>query len=217
MNAAIVSDVHLGSEYCLCSRFVAFVRGLPAKTTLVLNGDTVDRHARFPGEHLEALDLLRAESSNRKIVWVRGNHDRTYMLKDPGAIEFRRSYSIDTMLYVMHGRTSDVLSCCARPLVPFFRIFYHLHVGVHAESMHVAFYAKRWPGLYSLLRERVALTAVRHARRHGYDAVTCGHVHCAEDRVFEGVRYINTGSWTESPIFFLSIKGREMVLKEVPA
>ena len=56
--------------------------------------------------------------------------------------------------------------------------------------------------------------AVNFALENGYDAVTCGHTHFAEDIVLNGIRYINTGAWTEFPAFFLLITDNEMSLEK---
>jgi hypothetical protein len=37
--------------------------------------------------------------------------------------------------------------------------------------------------------------------------------HCQEDKVVNGVRYINTGAWTEFPAFYLHVTAEGMALK----
>ncbi len=59
------------------------------------------------------------------------------------------------------------------------------------------------------------INAVNCAIENGYEAVTCGHTHYSEDRVFNGIRYINTGAWTESPTFYLQVTNDEMTLKKI--
>ena len=34
-----------------------------------------------------------------------------------------------------------------------------------------------------------------------FSTVICGHSHYAEDMVMDGIRFINTGAWTEKPVF----------------
>ena len=36
------------------------------------------------------------------------------------------------------------------------------------------------------------------ARTKGCQGVICGHIHRPEDRVIEGVRYLNSGDWVET-------------------
>ncbi len=55
--------------------------------------------------------------------------------------------------------------------------------------------------------------AVQYARRNGFAAVICGHTHYSEDTVIQGIRYINTGCWTEWPPSYLVVNDKEMNLK----
>jgi UDP-2,3-diacylglucosamine pyrophosphatase LpxH len=83
--------------------------------------------------------------------------------------------------------------------------------------MHVAHYAKRFPRLYDILCRHVRLNAVEFAREHGYAAITCGHTHFAEDVMVDGIRYINTGAWTEAPVVCLWMDDVDMKLIRVEA
>ena len=38
----------------------------------------------------------------------------------------------------------------------------------------------------------------QHAKKHHFDGVICGHIHKAEMRDIEGVKYLNCGDWVES-------------------
>lgn len=217
MDTFIISDVHLASRYCLCEEFVRFLRTLPVGSPLVLNGDTVSRrHRHMPAAHREALDLLREESLRRQVVWIRGNHDRNYVLDDPGNIEFRESFSVAGKILVTHGHEFDLIKLFKRLFVIPFLFLHNLSMWFGAESVHVAFYAKRFPRLYGIFREYVAGKAVGHARDEGYSIVACGHTHYVEDRYAEGVRYINTGAWTERPICYLRVGDGEISLKRIP-
>ena len=90
-----------------------------------------------------------------------------------------------------------------------------LRVKLGAKPVHVAEYAKKWQVLYRALCNSVMTNAVSCAAENGYEAVTCGHTHYPEDRVFNGIRYMNTGAWTESPAFHLIVTAEEMTLKTI--
>lgn len=216
MKTIVISDAHIGSKHFLCEEFIRFVKNIPSGATLVLNGDTIDHwHARFSEKEQNALDFLKKESLVRRVIWVRGNHDRRSVLDDPGKIEFTHSYSIEKRLFVSHGHDFDKVMPRHRMFIVFFRSAHHFFIKLGAESVHVAFFAKRFPFLYGVLRKHVRKNAVRYARSEGFQAVTCGHTHYAEDTMSDGIRYINTGSWTEKPIYYLEIDDKDMKLMKV--
>ena len=206
MNTIIVSDVHLGSKHSHADLFLRFLDSLSPETSLILNGDVVN-HWRgvLEGRDMEAEQRLKEESLCRKVVWVRGNHDDRYAIDDPAGIEFADSYSIGKRLYVSHGFDFDTVMPYHRSFIIFFRFFHRLRIRLGAESVHVAYYAKRFKILYGVLRKHVAMNAVEYARENGYAAVTCGHTHYAEDVMIDGIRYINTGAWTEMPVYQLGV------------
>ena len=212
----ITSDVHLGNIHSHGGTFLDFLQSLPDETALVLNGDTIDRwQTDLPEEHLRALDLLREESRRRSVIWLRGNHDETYVMDDPGDIEFRSSYAIGKRLFIAHGHDFDNVMPFHRGFIWLFRVLHQLRIWLGAESVHVAHYAKKFPGLYRVLQESVAQNAVEHARENGYEAVTCGHTHLVDDRMLSGVRYINTGSWTEVTKHYILADENEITLKQL--
>ena len=92
---------------------------------------------------------------------------------------------------------------------------HNVRVRLGARPVHVAEYAKKWKPLYAFLRRNIMLNAVKYAQQRGFEAVVCGHTHYAEDRRINGIRYINTGAWTELPAFFLNISEYEMNLRNV--
>ena len=83
-----------------------------------------------------------------------------------------------------------------------------------ASDMHVARYAKRMPFLYNILCRHVAKNAIKFAAAHGYEAITCGHTHHMVDMQRSGIRYINTGAWTEAPSHFIHVNDSGIELCE---
>jgi UDP-2,3-diacylglucosamine pyrophosphatase LpxH len=215
MTAWVTSDLHVGSRFFRCERFEAFVRGLPEGATLVLNGDTVDyRRGKLPASHLAILELLRQQSRIRPVVWVTGNHDDGYALENPGEIRFVRGFDFGKRLYVAHGHDFDNVMPYHRTFIRLFRTLHLLRMTLGCEAVHVAQYAKKWGLLYGVLRRNVLMNAVEFARENGYAAVTCGHTHYPEERAVNGIRYFNTGSWTEQPSYCVRVTDEEIVFEE---
>ena len=217
MNVIIVSDLHLGSRHCKRDLFLRFLDTLPPEVTLVFNGDTVDFRYRRLGHRFQVvLDRLAEESRRRPVIWVYGNHDEDYRPWKPGDIRFVNSWAIERRLLVQHGYAFDRVMPFHRLFILVVRMFHGLRIRFGAESVHVAEYAKRWSALYAVLRRSVMKHAIAHAKRNGFAAVTCGHTHYAEDMMVEGIRYINSGTWTETPAHYIAVDDTTIELKTYP-
>jgi UDP-2,3-diacylglucosamine pyrophosphatase LpxH len=212
----IISDIHLGSEHCRLELFLRFLDCLPPGAALVINGDLADRwHAPLEGRHAEAFQRLRAEARQRPVIWVRGNHD-LYFDGDPGQIQMTESHAIGRQLLVIHGHTFDRLHG-HKHLATALKKILRFRMWIGAESVHAAHYAKRFELLYDLFCRSVRHRAIAHARAEGFHAVTCGHTHRAEDSVVKGVRYLNTGCWTETPVRSITVTAQAVELRIVDA
>lgn len=215
MHAIVISDIHLGSRYLKRKQLLRFLRTLPDEVPLVLNGDIVDYlHRPLPDQHAPILDMIRDESLRRKVVWIYGNHDEGIQMDDPGQIEFCSSFSLGQRLFISHGYEFDHVMTRHHRFMKIFGRLHRIRMRLGAESVHVAQYAKRWRWFYMYLRHSVMASAIAYAKDNGFEAVTCGHTHFAEDVTVNGIRYINTGAWTELPGYFLTVNDHAMQLKE---
>ena len=216
MNAVIVSDLHIGSRYFICQEFERFLGNVPKDCELILNGDIIDNHyAQLKPSHQRIMDIIEQLSYRQKVVWVQGNHDNGYIPNGFGKVHFKRLYSIEDSLLIAHGDDFDGIMPRNRTFIKAFKMMHNLRVRLGAKPVHVAKYAKKWTPFYKVLRNNVMMNAVNCAAENGYESVICGHTHYPEDRVFKGIRYINTGAWTELPAFYLLVTGFEMTLKTI--
>jgi UDP-2,3-diacylglucosamine pyrophosphatase LpxH len=213
MNTIIVSDLHIGTRFFHSQEFERFLERFPEDHDLILNGDVVDSpYAKMESSHQRILDMIKRLSFDRKVVWVRGNHDNGYTPENFGKAEFKRQHVIGNRLLITHGDDFDSIMPRSRVFMKAFRLMHGLRVKLGAQPVHVAEYAKKWRAFYRILRNNVMRNAVNFALENGYKAVTCGHTHYAEDTVLNGIRYINTGAWTEFPAFFLQISPTAIIL-----
>lgn len=213
-EAVVVSDLHIGLPYFRKEAFMKFIGALHDRTALILNGDIVDNpHRQLDPQDQAVLDFLVAQSFQRRVVWIFGNHDEDFRMADPGEIEFRRSLALDTWLMVVHGDDFDTIMPRNRWFLWLFKFCHKLRIRMGADPVHVAELAKRWaPLLYRVLNDQVRKNAVDCALEGGFQAIACGHTHYAEDSTYKGVRYINTGAWTEEPFHYISIRADEIHL-----
>src|SRR5262245_7183608 len=204
-SLSIVSDLHLGSPFCLYDAFGRFLTALPAESTLVLNGDMVHRPQQpLPMAHAQVLERLQEEAEHRRVVWLAGNHDAGAVLPAGGQIRFASQLVVGTRLLVVHGHHFDHLTPWLRRATRLLRRWVQ-HQHRTGPPAHVLWYAKQRPRLYGLFTHQVRRQAVRWAQAQGVAAIACGHTHCAEDSQVAGVRYLNTGSWTEWPPWYVAV------------
>jgi UDP-2,3-diacylglucosamine pyrophosphatase LpxH len=153
-------------------------------------------------------------SYQQKVVWVRGNHDNGYIPQNLGQIQIKPYHSIQKRVFITHGDFFDKVMPQSRLFIKTFKMMHDLRVKLGARPVHVAEYAKKWKRFYGYLRKNVMLNAVNYAAKNGFEAVTCGHTHFAEDQFINGIRYLNTGAWTERPTYYVRVTDNEITLKK---
>ena len=216
MNAIIVSDLHIGSRNFVFHEFKSFIERIPPDYELILNGDIIDDPKKeLTPLHQRILNIIIRLSNRQKVVWIQGNHDNGFIPDETGKIEFKPIYKINDNLLIAHGHEFDQIMPRSKVFMEAFLVMHNLRMFFGAPRIHVSDYAKKWKRLYSILLRHVMKNAVICAKDNGCAAVACGHTHYPEDRFFEGIRYINTGSWTESPAYCIQVEDKEMILKPV--
>ena len=215
-NAIVVSDLHIGSRHFLYQGFGRFLTDIPEDHDLILNGDVIDNpYSELKLPHRRILDIIERISHRQRVVWVRGNHDNGYIPRGFDKVEFRRFHTIGHRLLIVHGDDFDDIMPKCKAFIKVFKLMHDLRVKLGAKPVHVAYYAKKWERFYRVLCKNVMINAVNCALENGYEAATCGHTHYPEDTVLNGVRYVNTGAWTESPVFYLLVTPGEIALNKL--
>jgi UDP-2,3-diacylglucosamine pyrophosphatase LpxH len=216
MNTIIVSDLHIGSRYFMFREFEYFLRNICENHELILNGDVIDDpHKKLKPHHQGILDIIEQISHRQRVVWVLGNHDNGFIPKRFGSVQFRRIYALQKKLLIAHGHDFDEIMPRNQTFLKALLLMHDLRVKLGARPVHVANYAKKWGRLYKILCKNVMMNAVQCAIENDYEAVTCGHTHYPDDCFSNGVRYVNTGSWTESPPCYLLVTEEEITLKSI--
>jgi UDP-2,3-diacylglucosamine pyrophosphatase LpxH len=211
----VVSDVHLGSPHCRRTEFLQLLDSFQAPVTLVFAGDTFDRPAE---SFLTEADhtVLERLSNHAYItpVFVCGNHDENGSWYDKTPFPLAREVNIPSLnMCICHGDSFQINRGHHRLFVFAFKHLHRLRVSLGAPPVHVAQYAKHWSFFYRVLRRIVRENAVDYARQQGFKVIACGHVHFAEDSFIKGIRYLNTGCWTEPDPHYLSIENNDVKLK----
>jgi UDP-2,3-diacylglucosamine pyrophosphatase LpxH len=215
MNAIIVSDLHIGSCYFLHHNFKQFLNNVPEDVEFILNGDIIDNpYRKINPADRQILDRFGEMSLRQKVVWVRGNHDNGYIPDNLRNIQVKKHHTLQKRLFITHGDFFDEVMPRSQMFIKAFKMMHDLRVKLGARPVHVAQYAKHWKRFYDYLRKNVMLNAVNYAVKNGFKAVTCGHTHFAEEHFVNGIKYLNTGAWTEQPTYYVRVTANEITLKK---
>jgi UDP-2,3-diacylglucosamine pyrophosphatase LpxH len=220
-RAIFISDVHLGMRSCQAPALLDFLKHIECEV-LYLVGDIVDfwkfrRGPHWPQSHNDVLQkLLRKARKGTRVVFIPGNHDdglRDYAGMNFGGIELRRDALHDgangKRYLVLHGDEFDVVVRYARWLAFFGDRSYDVALALNVPLNFV----RRMLGLghWSLaaflkLKVKSAVNYIgefeealsMEARRRDAQGLICGHIHHANQRMIDGIHYLNCGDWVES-------------------
>jgi UDP-2,3-diacylglucosamine pyrophosphatase LpxH len=220
-RTVFISDIHLGTRGCQAELLLDFFRHMECET-LYLVGDIVDGWKMksglwWPQPHNDVLQkILRMARKGASVIYIPGNHDdlaREYCGVHLGGVVVTRDAiheAADGKRYlVLHGDEFDGVTRHARWLAFLGDWAYRGVLGLNTVFNK----ARRRLGFgywslsaYLKVKVKNALQFIENfekavadeARRRGVDGVICGHIHKAEMRDIDGVRYVNDGDWVES-------------------
>ncbi len=217
----VISDVHLGSKWSKTKEATAFIRDNSCET-LILCGDIIDGWAIMRGNkvkwrkrHTNFIKALLDISHTTRIIYIRGNHDdfldrvvpMTFLnmeiVKDHIHESFGKRY------FVLHGDLFDSVSSNMKWLAKLgdigysmllmFNRYYNqrrIRKGLPYRSIAKIIKAKVKSSLSFIDKFESHITTL--AKTKVCDGVICGHIHHAEIKEIDGVKYLNSGDWVES-------------------
>ena len=223
-DCLVISDLHLGMDMCQAKLLEDFLEWAPAHARqLVINGDIFDdlNFNRLKKAHFACLRSIRRNSDRDDfhVIWMRGNHDGSAdVVSHIVGVEILDEFLFDNgqiRLLILHGDQFDTFVthyvwltdiACA--------VFYLIQKWApHRASRWIRRVTKKWQRNSERIRER----AIEYAKAKRCQFVTCGHTHLPLVAEEDGVTYVNSGTWIESPPCpFVSVKGSEIRLEFWP-
>ena len=217
----IVSDVHLGTKGSKSKEIARFLKQFHCEN-LILNGDIIDgwqlkksgswkrKHTRFFNR---VLKMMESQSTN--VYYLRGNHDD--FLDQILPLQIGRLQILADMTYesngktyfITHGDVFDSITTNLRWIAYLGDVGYTFLLWLNRVVNYYR-YKKGLPyfSLSQFIKGKVkqAVSYVddyetelaKMAKAKGCDGIICGHIHKAENRMIDGVHYLNSGDWVET-------------------
>ena len=223
-RSIFVSDVHLGTRDCKAGKLNDFLKNHTCDH-LYLVGDIIDgwkaqqNRLRWRQSHSNVIRrILTVARRGTTVTYIAGNHDEFLRPMIPLGMTFGRITIVDHAEHrgadglrylVTHGDMFDGITRLA-PWLGFLGdraydfvlmlnsrynwIRHRLGFGYWSLSRYLKYRVKRAVDFVFEFERTLAA----YCRKKGYDGVICGHIHTAEIRDIDGIRYMNDGDWVES-------------------
>lgn len=220
IEALFISDVHLGSKGSNADKVLELLKEYQPET-LFLVGDIIDgwllkRKFRWPQSHTNVIRKILSYSKNgTKVIYIPGNHDeflREYGEFNFGNIEVHNEY-VWNDTFITHGDLYDGV-VKLKWLGVLGSIGYDMAISIDRTLKKFGMKRSLSKFLKNKVKEAVKFITqfeselVRQAKKHKCNSVICGHIHHPDDRMIDGVRYLNTGDWIENNSYLTYNNGK---------
>jgi UDP-2,3-diacylglucosamine pyrophosphatase LpxH len=219
-RAIFISDMHLGTKRAQTAALLDFLRSTESDQLYVV-GDFIDNWSLRKNWYWDQLHndvvqkLLRKARKGTKLVYIPGNHDENFRdflnlrLGRVAILEDAVHISASGKRYlVLHGDKFDGVVRFAPWLARLGDTAYEASMAMNGaiNSIRRFFRLPYW-SLSAFLKNRVKRAVefisrfeeavVREARARRCEGVICGHIHTPDDRMIDGIHYLNDGDWVE--------------------
>ncbi len=223
VKSIFVSDIHLGTQFSKAEQFLKFLKEYESES-IYLIGDIIDgwaikRKVKWKQSHSDVIQkLLRKARKGTNIYYIPGNHDeflrgflpltlgdRVYILDDAKYTDINGK-----RYYITHGDFFDAITMTKKWISVLGDYGYDLLLYLNSPINRVRklFGYKKYWSLSKYIKDNVKSSVSfitdfetilsNYAKQNGYDGVICGHIHKAEIKDIDGIKYLNSGDWVEN-------------------
>lgn len=219
----ILSDIHLGTAHSKVNEINNLLSAINCDR-LILNGDIIDGwHLKKTGvgkwkpEHTRFFKIIMKmmENCGTQIIYVRGNHDDFLENLIPlqlANISIVRDFILESngkYYFVTHGDVFDKVTTKLKWLAKLGDIGYTMLLCFNSlYNKYRILKGKPYYSLSQAVKQKVKTAVsyisdfenvlVEFARQRECNGVICGHIHHPENRMIDGIHYLNSGDWVES-------------------
>lgn len=222
-RTVVLSDIHLGSEFSKVAEVSDFLSRIDCEK-LIFNGDTIDGwqlqkddNAFWGAEHSRFFRIIMkmVEKHGTEVYFLRGNHDDFLDKIIPmamGKLSILKDMILESgglRYFVTHGDVFDSITSNMKWMAKLGDVMYNLLLKINVMYNRLqSWRGKPYYSFSQAIKNKVK-KAVSNAsdfdkmltdmaRTKGCQGVICGHIHRPEDRMIDGIRYLNSGDWVET-------------------
>lgn len=223
VRSIFISDIHLGTKFSKATELLEFIR-IYESENIYLVGDIIDgwaikRKFVWNQSHSDVIQkILRKARKHTNVYFIAGNHDEFLRPFLPIILGDRLKIQ-DSLVYedlnkkrylVTHGDMFDSITMTKKWLAVLGDYGYDLllHLNGFVNLIRKLFGVRKYWSLSKYAKDNIKKSVSfiddyetilsTHAKKNNYDGVICGHIHKAENREIDGVRYLNCGDWVEN-------------------
>ena len=216
-RTVVLSDIHLGSRYSKVVEVGDFLSSVDCER-LIFNGDTIDgwqlqknNYAFWGPDHARFFRVVMAmiEKHGTEVNFLRGNHDDFMDKIIPmfmGNLNIIKDMVLESggnKYFVTHGDIFDSITSNMKWIAKLGDVAYNILLKINALYNRIrSLMGKPYYSCSQAVKNKVKKAGSNAsdfvARTKGCQGVICGHIHRPEDRMIEGIRYLNSGDWVET-------------------
>jgi UDP-2,3-diacylglucosamine pyrophosphatase LpxH len=236
-KSLFLSDLHIGIEHCQVSKLNKFLKENEFEN-LFLVGDIIDMtnlksKVYWNNESTKFIRRILKESKHKNVYYIIGNHDyflEMFLGETLSNIKFSKEMKYTTVkgeeVLLIHGDKFDGMITNMRWLYWLgdraysFALFLNLWVN-KTRSI----FGKRYWSLSKYLKSKVKgaiqfvnnfeKLIVEDAKNNNVQVVIAGHIHVAEDKIIDGIRYMNCGDWVEQTTCIVEDLNGNLILMNI--
>ena len=218
-KSVFLSDIHLGIKHSQVGKLNKFLKENEFENLFLL-GDIIDMtnlksKIYWNYESTKFIRRILKESKNKNVFYLIGNHDyflEMFLGESLANINFSKELKYTTLkgekVLLLHGDKFD-------GIITNMRWLYWLGDRAYSIALFLNFwlnnfrnvFGKSYWSLSKFLKNKVKGAIqfvnnfehliVEEAKSNDVNIVIAGHIHVAEDKIIDGIRYMNCGDWVE--------------------
>ena len=225
VEAIFISDVHIGSRGCNSKELIKTLKKYQPENVFIV-GDFIDgwllkRRHYWTQDYTNLIrKILSYSKKGTKVIYITGNHDefiRNYVpLSLDSNIEIVNEYQWNNY-YIVHGDLYDGI-VSMRWLGILGSIGYEMAIKVDRLIKRLGYKWSLSKWAKSSVKNAVKFITsfenqlVYQTKKRGCKGVICGHIHKPENKMIDGIHYLNCGDWIENNSYIIFNEGEFKLL-----